>query len=264
MRCRKVMWLMMCLVFCVSCLAVVEPSAGYKQDLRENSLVKMKVVEELIVQGEQTMLEMKQARMMYVLAVAAFKRDEFEVSLDRFTQAETIARVELTAVSWKYLFYSYWWAGMLFLFGISTGTVVILKKMRIVRWNSQIKRLAFEEESLYGLLQETSQKYYKEKKLSPAQFHRTMFTIRRRLATVWRQGEEVQLARAKKHGKRQELLVLEKEVKKVSERLESMQRAHFVEKKLTVVEYEMKAVPCWERLAELEERRIKIEKYEKT
>lgn len=220
---------------------------------------KIKVIEDLLISGESRWLEMRNTKNMLILAKSAFDREDFATSIDRASQAQTIAQVELKSISWLYVIYKYWW--LIIILGTASAFTgrIIYQNLKTSNITKNINDLTTEEINIVHLMKETQEKHFNRRELSPSQFHKAMYEYQHRLSKIRREVAHLRAERIKIYSAKKEIEFLQKEEKHVYDLIKKAQEDHFVKKLTGETEYQLLMDEFHERLAEIEESITKLQ-----
>lgn len=225
---------------------------------------KLSTVNRLLQQGHDKKLSMQNTQTIFILARTAFQREEFSTALDRATQAETTANVELKQFPLTYILTYYWWALLLAIILVTMIVKTSYPTIKTKILNTRIHNLLLEEKNIIHLLQQTQEQHYTTKKLSTSQYHKTMYNHQHRLSTIRKQLDYLRTQRAALHSTAREQTFLKQEEKQVEELIKQTQENYFTKQTISKTEYEQQFAELRERLAAIEERQVLIERIKPT
>lgn len=220
---------------------------------------KTKIVEDMIINGEQRWLDMRNTKNLLILAKSAFDRQDFTTSLDRASQAETVAQVELKSINWLYVLYYYWWLIILVSFLVIVTTRTVYEKIRTANVTQRINNLVSEEINIISLIKNTYDGHFNKKELSNAQFHKALYEYNHRLVKIRREIANLRAERIRIYSVKKELEFLQKEENNIYDLIKKSQEDHFVKQIVSESEYHLFMDEFNERLAEIEESMTKLQ-----
>ncbi len=194
------------------------------------------------------------------LSKAAFERGDYDTSLQRAKDAQLALASESGDFNLLFFILDWWWVILLALvFSTITGlygyriylTTTITKK---------INNLDREEDHIRKETLDTQRKYYIEKKIGSALFNESMSRYQKRLSEISKDRIKLRNKRVRILSPEKAIHDLEKERKDVLNQLKEIQKDYFKDGKLSKKAYEEQEVLFHERLAEIEDEKLTLER----
>tara|TARA_Y100000310_G_scaffold203351_1_gene203581 strand:- start:11172 stop:16412 length:5241 start_codon:yes stop_codon:yes gene_type:complete len=207
-----------------------------------------------IRKSEDIGLLVEETKKLLNLALAAFEREDFSAAIQRAKDAELSIVIE-TKGKFNILKFviDYWWPLLIVFILLSIAGYTARKKLALIVISRRLEDLQKEETTINELMQETQNKYYKDKKINTTEYHKAMYGYEKRLSEA---SQTVSRLRSKRVGIIQisnEIKNLEKESENVANLIKQLQDSY----------YNKQAVPrktYLKRIKEYKTRTIEIEK----
>lgn len=246
---------------------------GQISSIRDNAFSANILIYDLkqkIYDAEKKGLSAEETKRLLNLAIAAFEREDFLTAIKRAKDAglsiviETKGKINIL----KFII-DYWWPLLVLLIIISITGYFARKKLILIIIARRLQDLQKEEITINELMQETQEKYYKDKKINTTEYHKSMYGYEKRLGEV---SESISRLRSKRVGIIEisnEIRNLEKEDQNVVSLLKGLQEDYFNKQTITrkvylkrVEQYKLRRIEIERSIAVLEAKLAKKEKLE--
>ncbi len=195
-------------------------------------------------------LEAPETERMYEMALASFERGDYDTTLARVRDAESLISLETKGkVNILYYLVKYWWATLGGLVTVAYGAYrasIWIQKATIAR---RIKRAEALLEQLFQEREETK-RALADRKIGQKEYHEEMARIEKRIVSTNATIASLKQKRAKLFDLDTEIRETEKEIKELEEAIKRTQRAYYHSRSLTREAYETRTRTYRERLAE--------------
>jgi hypothetical protein len=225
--------------------------------IKENAFSSNLLIDELkkkIQNAENRGLQVEETRRLLNLALAAFEREDFVTALQRTKDAELSIVIETQGkVNILKFMIDFWFPLLVALIVLLIGAYFTRKQIALIIIARRLQDLQREETTINDLMQETQTKYYKDKKISTTEYHKSMYGYEKRLSEA---SQSISRLRSKRVG----IIEISNEIKNLQQ--EDKNSVTLI-KQLQDNYYNKKAVPrkiYLKRFEQYKTRRIEIEK----
>ncbi len=156
--------------------------------IRDNAFAANELINDVkskIQEAENKGLQVEETRRLLNLALAIFEREDFLTAIQKAKDAQLSIVIETKGkFNILKLIIDYWWYLSVALTAIYISSYFLRRQLALIIISRRLEDLQKEEVILNELIQETQEKYYKEKKISTTEYHKAMYGYEKRLNEV--------------------------------------------------------------------------------
>ncbi|RME54882.1 hypothetical protein D6777_02295 [Candidatus Woesearchaeota archaeon] len=194
------------------------------------------------------------------LAIAAFEREDLDTAEIRLRDANFALILETQGkYSILWIIKTYWYLILIILLGLLLTLYYLSRKIAIIVINQRIKNLIKEQAVISGLIEELQDRYFNKKNIGPTEYHKYMYNYEKRLTRIKAILIRLRTQRIKLVREEKQIKDLERESKELENAIKKVQRAYFVEGKLSRKKYLAQYNELERELAEVEKDKSAIE-----
>ena len=145
----------------------------------------MQEVKIKIQEAENKGLQVEETKRLLNLAVAAFEREDFLTAIQRAKDAQLSIVIETKGkINVVKFIIDYWYPIVIALLILLSISYFLRKQLILIIISRRLKDLQKEEVTINELMQETQEKFYKEKKMTTTEYHKAMYGYEKRLGEI--------------------------------------------------------------------------------